>query len=144
MNLKFTDKARKVMELAEVESRRLHHEYVGTEHILIGLLNEGSGASKVLQNLGIDIDEIREEIKNSVAVGPGPLREGTLPQTPRCKMVLEFATEESRSLGQNVVGTEHLLLGMLREEEGVAAQVLENFGVKLEILRTKILHLLEQ
>src|SRR5215216_6630261 len=130
---RFTDRARKVMALANQEAQRFNHEYIGTEHILLGLVKEGTGvAANVLKNLDIDLKKIRQEVERIVQAGPDMVTMGKLPQTPRAKKVIEYSIEEARNLNHNYVGTEHLLLGLLREQEGVAAQVLMNLGLKLE------------
>src|SRR5947208_2144483 len=142
---RFTDRARKVMQLANQEAQRFNHEYIGTEHILLGLVKEGSGvAANVLKNLDIDLRKIRLEVEKIVQTGPGSemVTMGKLPQTPRTKKVIEYSIEEARNLNHNYVGTEHLLLGLLREQEGVAAQVLLNLGLKLEDVREEVLNLL--
>jgi ATP-dependent Clp protease ATP-binding subunit ClpC len=140
---RFTDRARKVMQLANQEAQRFNHEYIGTEHILLGLVKEGSGvAANVLKNLDVDLRKIRHEVENIVQSGPDMVTMGKLPQTPRAKKVIEYAMEEARNLNHNYVGTEHLLLGLLREQEGVAAQVLMNLGLKLEDVREEVLNLL--
>jgi len=140
---RFTDRARKVMQLANQEAQRFNHEYIGTEHILLGLVKEGSGvAANVLKNLDVDLRKIRLEVEKIVQSGPDILAIGKLPQTPRAKKVIEYAMEEARNLNHNYVGTEHLLLGLLREQEGVAAQVLMNLGLKLEDVREEVLNLL--
>lgn len=140
---KFTDRARKVMALAREEAKRFNHEYIGTEHILLGLVKEGSGvAANVLQNLDIDLKKIRLEVEKIVQTGPDLVSVGQLPFTPRVKKVLEYAIEEARAMGHNYIGTEHQLLGLLREQEGVAAQVLLNLGVKLEDVREEVIELL--
>ncbi len=140
---RFTDRARKVMQLANQEAQRYNHEYIGTEHILLGLVKEGSGvAANVLKNLTIDLRRIRSEVEKIVQRGPDMVTMGKLPQTPRAKKVIEYSIEEARNLNHNYVGTEHLLLGLLREEEGVAAQVLMNLGLKLEDVREGVLNLL--
>ena len=140
---RFTDRARKVMQLGNQEAQRFNHEYVGTEHILLGLVKEGSGvAANVLRNLDVDLRKIRIEVENIVQAGPDMVTMGKLPQTPRAKKVIEYAMEEARNLNHNYVGTEHLLLGLLREQEGVAAQVLMNLGLKLEEVREEVLNLL--
>jgi ATP-dependent Clp protease ATP-binding subunit ClpA len=142
---RFTDRARKVMQLANQEAQRRNHEYIGTEHILLGLIQEGAGvAANVLKNLDIDFRKICLEVEKIVQSGPEDARKGKLPQTPRAKQVVEYAIEESRSLSHNYVGTEHLLLGLLREQEGVAAQVLMNLGIRLETIREEVLALLGQ
>src|SRR6202453_3500945 len=140
---RFTDRARKVMQLANQEAQRFNHEYIGTEHILLGLVKEGSGvAANVLKNLDIDLRKIRLEVEKIVQAGPDMVTMGKLPQTPRAKKVIEYSVEEARNLNHNYVGTEHLLLGLLREQEGVAAQVLMNLGLKLEDVREEVLNLL--
>ena len=140
---RFTDRARKVMQLANQEAQRFNHEYIGTEHILLGLVKEGSGvAANVLKNLDVDLRKIRIEVEKIVQSGPDMVTMGKLPQTPRAKKVIEYAMEEARNLNHNYVGTEHLLLGLLREQEGVAAQVLMNLGLKLEDVREEVLNLL--
>ena len=140
---RFTDRARKVMALANQEAQRFNHEYVGTEHVLLGLVKEGQGvAANVLHSLGIDLKKIRLEVEKIVKSGPDMVTMGKLPQTPRAKKVIEFAIEEARNLGHNYVGTEHLLLGLLREHDGVAAQVLMNLGLKLDDVRSEILNIL--
>ncbi len=140
---RFTDRARKVMALANQEAQRFNHEYIGTEHILLGLVKEGSGVgANVLKNLDVDIKKLRLEVEKLVKSGPDMVSMGKLPHTPRAKKVIEFAIEEARSLNHNYIGTEHLLLGLLRETEGVAAQVLMNLGLKLEDVRQEVLNLL--
>src|SRR6059036_4116 len=140
---RFTDRARKVMQLANQEAQRFNHEYIGTEHILLGLVKEGSGvAANVLKNLDIDLRKIRLEVEKIVQSGPDMVTMGKLPQTPRAKKVIEYSIEEARNLNHNYVGTEHLLLGLLREWEGVAAQVLMNLGLRLEDVREEVLNLL--
>ena len=136
---RLTDRARKVMALANQEAQRFNHEYIGTEHILLGLVKEGSGVgANVLKHLEIDLRKVRLEVEKLVKSGPDMVTMGKLPQTPRAKKVIE----EARSLNHNYVGTEHLLLGLLREQDGVAAQVLMNLGLKLEDVREEVLNLL--
>ncbi|MCC6740807.1 MAG: ATP-dependent Clp protease ATP-binding subunit [Planctomycetia bacterium] len=140
---KFTDRARKVMSLARQEAQRFNHEYIGTEHILLGLVQEGSGiAAKVLRNLDIDLKKIRQEVEKLIPHGPPTVTMGQLPFTPRAKRVLELAQEEATALGHDYIGTEHLVLGLLKENEGVAAQVLINLGLKLEDVREEVLEVL--
>ncbi|MGI9456519.1 MAG: Clp protease N-terminal domain-containing protein, partial [Aeoliella sp.] len=140
---RFTDRARKVMQLANQEAQRFNHEYIGTEHVLLGLIKEGSGvAANVLKNLDVDLRKIRLEVEKLVQSGPDMVTMGRLPQTPRAKKVIEYSMEEARNLNHNYVGTEHILLGLLREQEGVAAQVLMNLGLKLEEVREEVLNLL--
>jgi len=136
---RFTDRARKVMALANQEAQRFNHEYIGTEHVLLGLIKEGSGvAANVLKNLDVDLRKIRLEVEKIVQSGPDMVTMGKLPQTPRAKKVIEYSMEEARHLNHNYVGTEHILLGLLREQEGVAAQVLMNLGLKLEEVREEL------
>ena len=140
---RFTDRARKVMQLANQEAQRFNHEYIGTEHMLLGLVKEGTGvAANVLKNLDVDLRKIRLEVEKLVQSGPEMITMGKLPQTPRAKKVIEYSMEEARNLNHNFVGTEHLLLGLLCEHEGVAAQVLMNLGLKLEDVREEVLNLL--
>jgi ATP-dependent Clp protease ATP-binding subunit ClpC len=140
---RFTDRARKVMALANQEAQRFNHDYIGTEHILLGLVKEGSGVgANVLKNLNVDLRKVRLEVEKLVKSGPEMVTMGKLPQTPRAKRVIEYAIEEARNLNHNYVGTEHLLLGLLREQDGVAAQVLMNLGLKLEDVREEVLNLL--
>ncbi len=131
------------MQLANQEAQRFNHEYIGTEHVLLGLVKEGSGvAANVLKNLDVDLRKIRLEVEKLVQSGPEMVTMGKLPQTPRAKKVIEYSMEEARNLNHNYVGTEHVLLGLLREQEGVAAQVLMNLGLKLEEVREEVLNLL--
>ena len=140
---RFTDRAKKVMNLARQEAQRFNHEYLGTEHILLGLVQEGSGvAANVLKNMGIDLTKIRMEVEKIVKTGPSMVTMGQLPFTPRAKKVLELSMEEAGSLGHNYIGTEHLLLGLIKENEGIAAQVLLNLGVKLQDVRDEVLDFL--
>ncbi|MBI4617373.1 MAG: ATP-dependent Clp protease ATP-binding subunit, partial [Planctomycetes bacterium] len=140
---RFTDRARKVMTLARQEAQRLNHEYIGTEHILLGLVQEGSGvAANVLKNRGVELRKIRMEVEKLVQSGSNMVQMGQLPFTPRAKKVLEFGLEEATNLGHNYIGTEHLLLGLLRENESVAAQVLMNLDLKLEEVREEVLEFL--
>ena len=137
---RFTERARKVMSFARLEAQRFHHDYVGTEHILLALVKEGTGvASVVLKKMGVELKEIRAEIEKVVERGPEPVPPNQqLPYTPRAKRVLELSLEEARGLSHHYIGTEHLLLGLLREQEGIAAQVLVNLGLKLEEVRDEI------
>ena len=140
----FTERTRTVLAMAREEAARLHHGYVGTEHILLGLIREGEGvAATVLQNLNADLDEVQQRIvaivkKGSTAQTTGP----DLPYTSRAKKVIELSMEETRALHHSYVGTEHLLLGLLAEAKGVAAQVLQTLGVTLESARAEVLRLL--
>ncbi|MBM3908547.1 MAG: ATP-dependent Clp protease ATP-binding subunit [Gemmatimonadetes bacterium] len=140
----FTERVRKVLAMAREEAARLHHEYVGTEHILLGLIREGEGvAAAVLQHLNVDLEEIQQKIEETVKKGKAAQATGPdLPYTSRAKKVLELAMGEARELGHSYVGTEHLLLGLLREEKGIAAQVLADANVSLESARAETLRLL--
>jgi ATP-dependent Clp protease ATP-binding subunit ClpC len=164
---RFTDRARKVMQLANQEAKRFNHEYVSTEHILLGLVQEGSGvAANVLKNLSIDLSKIRLEVEKVVGPGGEQIDRGEISaapngiiqklcgwvgaqvntgrplHTPRVKKVINYAVEESRKLNHNYVGSEHLLLGLLREQEGIAAHVLMNLGINIDGVREEILNLL--
>jgi ATP-dependent Clp protease ATP-binding subunit ClpC len=140
----FTERVRKVLAMAREEAARLHHEYVGTEHILLGLIREGEGvAAAVLQSLNVDLEEIQQKIEETVKKGKAAQATGPdLPYTSRAKKVLELAMSEARELNHSYVGTEHLLLGLLREERGIAAQVLTDSGVNLDAARAETLRLL--
>src|SRR5512143_1370234 len=143
MHDKFTERVRKVMYLAREEAARLQHDYIGTEHLLLGVIREGEGiAATVLNNLGLDLDAIRQAVESMVASTGGTLTIGEIPFTPRAKRVLELSVDEARQLGHNYVGTEHLLLGLIREGEGVAARVLLELGVDRKKVREETLKLL--
>jgi ATP-dependent Clp protease ATP-binding subunit ClpA len=140
---RFGDRARKVMQLANQETQRFNDEYIGTEHILLGLVKEGAGvAANVLKNLDIDLRKIRLQVERIIRTGPDIVVSFMLPLTPRAKKAIEYAIAEARSFKHDYVGTEHLLLGLLREQEGVAAQVLMNLGLKLEDVREELLNVL--
>jgi len=140
---RFTDRAKKVMSFARQEAMKFNHEYIGTEHILLGLVQEGSGvAANVLKNMNIDLEKIRHEVEKIVKTGPSMVTMGQLPFTPRAKKVLELSMEEASQLSHNYIGTEHLLLGLIRENEGIAAQVMMNLGVKLDEVREEVLEFL--
>ncbi|MDD4939153.1 MAG: ATP-dependent Clp protease ATP-binding subunit [Candidatus Omnitrophica bacterium] len=140
---RFTERARKVIILAKEEARRFNHDYIGTEHILLGLIREGEGvAASVLQKLGVSLEKIRLEIEKLVQPGPTTQIIGDIPFTPRAKKALELAAEEARALGHNYIGTEHLLLGLIREGEGMASQVLLNLGLDLNSVRNEVMELL--
>lgn len=140
---RFTDRARKVMQLANQEAQRFNHEYVGTEHVLLGLVKQASGAAAfVLRDLDVDLRRVRLAVEALVQPGPAMLPMGKLPQTPRVKRVLAFAIEEATALSHNYVGTEHLLLGLLREEEGAASDVLKGLGLNLGKVREQLLAIL--
>lgn len=139
---RFTDRSRKVLQLANQEAMRFNHEYVGTEHILLGLIKEGSGvASTVLKNLDMDLRKIRLEVEKRVQAGPDMVALGKLPHTPLAKKVIEYSIETARELNHNYVGTEHLLLGLVREKEGLAAKILQELGV-VETAIADVLNLL--
>ena len=143
MNYNFTDRVRKVLAMAREEAIRLQHDYVGTEHILLGLIREGEGvAAAVLTNLNVDLDQIHDRVEESVKKAKATIALGELPYTSRAKKVLEFAMAEARELNHSYVGTEHLLLGLLREEKGIAAQVLNSLGITMEGARTETLRVL--
>src|SRR3982750_335997 len=143
MSNRFTERAQRVILIAQEEAKRLNHDYVGTEHILLGLIALGEGvAAQVLANLGVDLRRVRSEIEKIVGTGDNVMLLGEIPFTPRAKKVLEYAVEEAQHMGHSYVGTEHLLLGMIREEEGVAARVLENLGLRLDVVREEVLNLL--
>ncbi len=140
---RFTERARKVMTLARQEAQKLNNDYIGTEHILLGLVQEGSGvAAQVLKNLEVDLRKVRAEVERLVEQGTSPVTGTQLPFTPRAKRVLELALEEAQNLGHNYIGTEHLLLGLIRESDGPAAHVLQNLGVKPEEVREEVVELL--
>jgi len=140
---KYTDRARKVMSLARMEAQRLNQEAIGTEHILLGLVKEGSGvAARALLNLEIDFKKVVDEIERMLQSEPRKAVAGQIPFTPRAKKVLEFAHEEALAMNHDYIGTEHLLLGLIREEEGVAARVLLNLNIKLQAVRDEIMGIL--
>jgi ATP-dependent Clp protease ATP-binding subunit ClpA len=140
---RFTNRAREVMYLANQEAKRLGHDYIGTEHILLGLLQEDSGvAAHVLMNLRVDLGKARLEVEKVAEAGPYKVTVAKLLQTPGATKVIDYAMEEARDLQHNYVGTEHLLLGLLREEQGLAARVLTNLHLNLEDIRRQVLDLL--
>ncbi len=139
---KFTDRARRVVVLAQEEARLLNHDYIGTEHLLLGLIHEGEGvAARALESLGISLEDVRRNVEEMVPRGQHELS-GHIPFTPRAKKVLELSLRESQQLGHDYIGTEHILLGLIREGEGVAAQVLVNLGADLNRVRQQVLQLL--
>ncbi|UNC93385.1 ATP-dependent Clp protease ATP-binding subunit [Candidatus Contubernalis alkaliaceticus] len=139
---RFTERAQKVLFLAQEEAKRLNHNFVGTEHLLLGLVREGEGiAARALQKLGVDLVKVRQEVERMIGKGDKPILQ-SISYTPRAKKVIELAIEEGRNLGHNYVGTEHLLLGLIREGEGIAAKVLANLGVDLKRARVQVMHLL--
>jgi len=140
---RFTERARKVILLAKEEAKRFNHDYIGTEHILLGLVREGEGvAAAVLASFGLSSDKIRIEVEKLVQPGPSTVISGDIPFTPKAKKVIELAMDEARALGHNYIGTEHLLLGLIREGEGVASQVLMNLGLELDKVREEVMNLL--
>jgi ATP-dependent Clp protease ATP-binding subunit ClpC len=143
MNERFTDRVRKVLNYARQEAVRLHHDYIGTEHILLGIVKEGEGvAAVVLTNLGINLDDLRRAVENAVPTGFETLVLGDLPFNQEAKSALNYAVDEARKMNHTYVGTEHLLLGLLREERGVACQVLQSLGVDIELVRQETVRLL--
>jgi ATP-dependent Clp protease ATP-binding subunit ClpC len=140
---RFTDRARRVVVFAQEEARLLNHNYIGTEHLLLGLLREGEGvAAKALESLGIALDDVRTQVQAIIGQG-SEAPTGHIPFTPRAKKVLELSLREALRLGHNYIGTEHVLLGLVEEGEGVAAQVLVKKGATLEAVRGAVLKLLE-
>lgn len=141
---KFTERARKVMNYSRQEAQRLNSEFIGTEHMLLGIIDEGGGvAAKVLKNLNIDLKRVRQEIEKLITPSTSPtVTLGQLPFSPRAKRVIELAGEAASMLGHDIIGTEHLLLGLLKENEGIAAQVLINLGLKLDEVRDMVLEVL--
>ena len=136
----FTPRAQQVLQLARKEADRFNHGYVGTEHLLLGLVALGQGvAVNVLQKMGVNLESVRLEVEKAVGVGPQTKTVGNVPFTPRVKKVLALAGSEARALNHAYVGTEHILLGLLREGEGVAARVLKNLGVDLEKTRVEVM-----
>ena len=139
---RFTDRARRVVVLAQEEARMLNHNYIGTEHLLLGLIHEGEGvAGRALESLGISLEAVRQQVEQIIGQGQ-QAPEGHIPFTPRAKRVLELSLRESLQLGHNYIGTEHILLGLIREGEGVAAQVLVKLGADLNRVRQQVIQLL--
>jgi ATP-dependent Clp protease ATP-binding subunit ClpC len=140
---RFTERARQVVVLAQDEARALKHNYIGTEHLLLGLLREEEGlAARVLESFDITVEEVREQVKRLVGQGEQEIVTGQIPFTPRAKKVLELALREALSLGHNFIGTEHVLLGVVRENQGVAARILLDFDADAEKIRTEIIRVL--
>ena len=141
---RFTDRARRVAVLAQEEARMLHHDHIGTEHILLGLLREGEGvAATALESLGISLEAVRQQVEEIIGQGQ-QAPSGHIPFTPRAKKVLELSLREALQLGHNYIGTEHILLGLIAEREGVAAQVLSELGADLDGAREQVIRLLEE
>jgi ATP-dependent Clp protease ATP-binding subunit ClpC len=140
---RFTDRARRVVVLAQEEARMLNHNYIGTEHILLGLIHEGEGvAAKALESLGISLEAVRQQVEEIIGQGQSAPT-GHIPFTPRAKKVLELSLREALQLGHNYIGTEHILLGLIAEGRGVGAQVLVRRGASLERVRVEVASLLE-
>lgn len=136
---RFTRRARKVLQLAQEEAQRFQHSYIGTEHLLLGLIREGEGlAAETLRSFDVDLEKVRRAVEGTIGRGDHPVS-GEVGLTPRAKKVIELAVEESRLLNHHYVGTEHLLLGLIREGDGIGAGVLENFGLNLQEVRAKII-----
>ena len=139
---RFTDRARRVVVLAQEEARMLNHNYIGTEHILLGLIHEGEGvAAKALESLGISLEGVRSQVEEIIGQGQ-QAPSGHIPFTPRAKKVLELSLREALQLGHNYIGTEHILLGLVRENEGVAARILLDFDADAEKIRNEIIRML--
>src|ERR687884_1099383 len=140
---KFTERARKVLSLAQEEAQRFQHNYIGTEHLLLGLVREGDGvAAKVLSNLGVELTKVRSAVEFIIGRGDRIVL-GEIGLTPRAKKVIELAVDEARRLNHHYIGTEHLLLGLVREGEGIAAGVLESLGVSLDKVRNQVIYVLK-
>ena len=136
---RFTDRARRVVVLAQEEARMLNHNYIGTEHILLGLIHEGEGvAAKALESMGISLTAVRAQVEETIGQGQNPTS-GHIPFTPRAKKVLELSLREALQLGHNYIGTEHILLGLMREGEGVAVKILEKLGADLGRVRQQVI-----
>ena len=141
---RFTDRARRVIVLAQEEARMLSHNFIGTEHLLLGLAHEGEGvAARALESLGISLEAVRQQVEGIAGRGKHPPGAGHIPFTPRAKKVLELSLREAVRLGHNYIGTEHILLGMIREGEGVAAQVLVKLGADLNRVRGEVVRLVQ-
>src|SRR5881296_601613 len=141
---KFTERARKVLQLAQEEAQRFNHNYIGTEHLLLGLVREGEGvAAKVLANLGVELNKVRSAVEFIIGRGDRTVT-GDIGLTPRAKKVIELSVDEARRLNHHYIGTEHLLLGLVREGEGIAAGVLESLGVSLEKVRQQVMQVVSQ
>src|SRR6266581_2236416 len=141
---RFTERAKKVLGLAQEEAQRFQHNYIGTEHLLLGLIREGEGvAAKVLSNLGVELNQVREAVEAMIGRGDRIVL-GEIGLTPRAKKVIELAVDEAHRLNHDYIGTEHLLLGLVREGEGIAAGVLQSLGVPLKKVRTETLKALNQ
>jgi ATP-dependent Clp protease ATP-binding subunit ClpC len=138
---RFTDRARKVMQLSNLEAQRLEDEYIGAEHILLGIIKEGTGAAvAILKTFQVDLEKMTQQIESMIRSSADRATKGKLPQTPRAKKVIEYAMDEARDLepDSKCIGTEHLLFGLLREREGIAGEVLMNFGLHLDAVRGEV------
>ena len=141
---RFTERARRVVVLAQQEARMLNHNYIGTEHILLGLIREGDGvAARALTTMGISLDAVRQAVEDIIGRGTQAPSEGHIPFTPQAKKVLELALTESKALGHHYIGTEHILLGLIRQGDGVAEQVLVKLGADLHRVRQQVIQLLD-
>ena len=141
---KFTERARKVLSLAQEEAQRFQHNYIGTEHLLLGLVREGEGvAAKVLSNLGVELNKVRSAVEFIIGRGDRIVL-GEIGLTPRAKKVIELAVDEARRFNHDYIGTEHLLLGLIREGNGIGADVLESFGLSLQEVRAKTIQVLNE
>ena len=139
---RFTDRARRVVVLAQEEARMLNHNYIGTEHILLGLIHEGEGvAAKALESLGISLEGVRQQVEEIIGQGQ-QAPSGHIPFTPRAKKVLELSLREALQLGHNYIGTEHVLLGLFRDEEGFAARIMHDAGIRHDAVRERVVEML--
>jgi ATP-dependent Clp protease ATP-binding subunit ClpC len=140
---RFTDRARRVVVLAQDEARGLNHNWIGTEHLLLAVIREGHGVgAKALESMQISLDAARQQVESLIGRGQNPVGDGHIPFTPRAKKVLELSLREALQLGHNYIGTEHILLGLIREGDGVAAQVLVSLGCDLNRARQQVIQLL--
>src|ERR671935_386622 len=140
---RFNDRAKRVLALAQDEAIRFNHNYIGTEHLLLGLVREGEGvAARVLDSLGVELSKVRTAVEFIIGRGDSTTSPSEITLSPRTKKVIELAIDEARKLGHSHVGTEHLLLGLVREGEGIASGVLESLGVSLEAMRAKVIELI--
>lgn len=143
MQERFTERVKRVLHLARQEARRMHHDYIGTEHLLLGIIQEGGGvAALVLINLGIDLEDLRRAIENAISYGQETIVVGEIPLNKEARAAINYAIEEAKSMNHSYIGTEHLLLGLLREEKGIASQVLLSLGADIELVRNEILRVL--
>jgi ATP-dependent Clp protease ATP-binding subunit ClpC len=144
MQDRFTNRLKKVINIARQEAIRMRHDYIGSEHLLLGIVKEGEGvAALVLSNLGIEKDELISAIENAVSYGSTPIVLGEIPLNQEARRILNYAMEEARRMNHSYIGTEHLLLGILKEEQSIAAQVLFSLGIDIDIVRSEIMKILE-